>query len=314
MKYLNNHSILMLGFCWLILFTNLYASKNNQTMPEKISVVVWDERQDKQKEAYDNYLGNYIADYLRGIEGVSVMSVALDDPEQGIADEILNQCDVLIWWGHVRHGEINREKGQKIVQRIKEGKLSLIALHAAHWSTPFVEAMNERTRMDVISSFAEVINDNMSFNFIYPEELYNAPKSNQIVTPYTYPRKYPDGKIVINVHYPICCFPAYRPDAKPSYIKTMHPDHPLAKGIPEEFKISQTEMYDEPFHIPDPDLVIFEERWPTGEWFRSGSVWNIGKGKVFYFRPGHELYPVYKDKTVLKIIENAVRWLGKTSL
>ena len=73
-------------------------------------------------------------------------------------------------------------------------------------------------------------------------------------------------------------------------------------------------MYDEPFHIPDPDMVIFEERWPAGEWFRSGSVWNIGKGKVFYFRPGHELYPVYKNKNVLKIIENAVIWLGKCSV
>jgi trehalose utilization protein len=62
--------------------------------------------------------------------------------------------------------------------------------------------------------------------------------------------------------------------------------------------------------VPPPDAVIFEERWETGEWFRSGSLWQLGQGKVFYFRPGHEAYPVYKDPTVMRIIENAARWLG----
>ena len=88
------------------------------------------------------------------------------------------------------------------------------------------------------------------------------------------------------------------------------PDHPIARGIPRRFTIPQTEMYDEPFHVPPPDAVIFEERWEMGEWFRSGSLWQIGQGKVFYFRPGHEIYPVYHEATVLRIIENAVRWLG----
>jgi trehalose utilization protein len=35
---------------------------------------------------------------------------------------------------------------------------------------------------------------------------------------------------------------------------------------------AQTEMYDEPFHVPEPDEVIFEERWASGEWFRSGAI------------------------------------------
>ena len=52
---------------------------------------------------------------------------------------------MLVWWGHVRNAEVQPETGKKIVERIKAGKLSLIALHSAHWSTPFVEAMNERT-------------------------------------------------------------------------------------------------------------------------------------------------------------------------
>ena len=69
-------------------------------------------------------------------------------------------------------------------------------------------------------------------------------------------------------------------------------------------------MYDEPFHVPDPDEVILEERWPTGEWFRCAMVWNVGKGKVLYFRPGHETYKGFYEENILKIIENAVRWLG----
>jgi trehalose utilization protein len=87
------------------------------------------------------------------------------------------------------------------------------------------------------------------------------------------------------------------------------PNHPIAEGIPATFELPQTEMYDEPFHVPEPDQVIFEERWEAGEWFRSGMVWNLGKGKVFYYRPGHETYPVYKEPIPLKILTNAARWL-----
>ena len=64
------------------------------------------------------------------------------------------------------------------------------------------------------------------------------------------------------------------------------------------------------FHVPEPDEVILEERWATCEWFRSGMLWQLSKGKVFYFRPGHELYPVYKEQLPLQIITNAARWLG----
>jgi pimeloyl-ACP methyl ester carboxylesterase len=72
-------------------------------------------------------------------------------------------------------------------------------------------------------------------------------------------------------------------------------------------------MYDEPFHVPSPDEVVFEERWDKGEHFRGGCVWQIGKGRVFYFRPGHEIFPVFKQAEPLRVIENAARWLG-TSL
>ena len=82
---------------------------------DPIRVVVWDERQPKQKEAYDNFLGNAVADHLKTLKGIEVKSVALDDPEQGLSKATLDNCDVLIWWGHQRHGEIKPETAKAIV-------------------------------------------------------------------------------------------------------------------------------------------------------------------------------------------------------
>ena len=39
-------------------------------------------------------------------------------------------------------------------------------------------------------------------------------------------------------------------------------------------------------------------------------LFRRGKGKIFYFRPGHEIFPVYKQTEPMRVIENAVRWLG----
>ena len=88
------------------------------------------------------------------------------------------------------------------------------------------------------------------------------------------------------------------------------PEHPIAAGLPKTFTVSKTEMYNEPFHVPEPDQVVFTESWELGERFRSGMVWNIGRGKVFYFRPGHEQYPVFKQPEMLRVISNACNWLG----
>jgi trehalose utilization protein len=277
---------------------------------EDLNVVVWDERQPAQKKAYDNFLGNAIADHLRTQPGLSVRSVGLDDPGQGVNDDVLGPAQVLVWWGHIRQGEVAPEVGRKIVERIKAGTLSMIVLHSAHWATPFMEAMNERTILDVVKEYRPgpgVI------QYVRPPQRNTLPKADSRVTPYVQLRKFPEGAGKIDrleVHLPFCCFPAYRTDGKPSYLNVLKPDHPIVQGVPAKFEIPQEEMYDEPFHVPEPDEVILEERWPTGEWFRSGMVWKIGAGRVFYFRPGHETFPVYKQPIPLKIVSNAVRWLA----
>ena len=86
------------------------------------------------------------------------------------------------------------------------------------------------------------------------------------------------------------------------------PHHPITQGIGEYFELPQTEMYGEPFGIPEPDQTIFISWFEGGEVFRSGCAWQRGQGKVFYFRPGHETYPIYYNEHVLRVIANAVRW------
>ena len=81
-------------------------------------------------------------------------------------------------------------------------------------------------------------------------------------------------------------------------------------GLPEKWDIRQTEMVDEPFHVPAPDAVVFEERWDKGKHFRSSCEWTVGKGRVFYFRPSHETYPVCNQAEPLRVVENAVSWLS----
>ncbi len=91
-------------------------------------------------------------------------------------------------------------------------------------------------------------------------------------------------------------------------IWTIEPSHPIAEGIGPYFELPDTEMYGERFDIPAPEKIIFISWYPGGEVFRSGCVWERGHGRVFYFAPGHETFPIYYDRNVLKIITNAVRW------
>ncbi len=132
------------------------------TSNESVRVVVWDEQQPAQKTAYANFLGNQIADHLAAQPGISVRSVSINEPGQGLAAGVLDACQVLIWWGHVRNGEIAPEVGRSIVARIRAGKLSLVALHSAHWSTPFVEAMYERTRIDAAKNLRAATGDRVT--------------------------------------------------------------------------------------------------------------------------------------------------------
>ena len=84
--------------------------------------------------------------------------------------------------------------------------------------------------------------------------------------------------------------------------------HQITKGIGDHFEIPIEEMYGEPFEIPTPDELLFISWFSGGEVIRSGCTWYRGRGKVFYFRPGHESFPTYHQPKVQQVIINSVRW------
>lgn len=91
------------------------------------------------------------------------------------------------------------------------------------------------------------------------------------------------------------------------------PYHPIAQGIDSCIDIPTEEMYGEFFDIPKPDDVVFTGWFKGGEVFRSGCTFTRGMGKIFYFQPGHEEYPIYHMPQIQRIITNAVRWAAPTS-
>jgi Trehalose utilization protein len=88
----------------------------------------------------------------------------------------------------------------------------------------------------------------------------------------------------------------------------IEPGHPIAEGLGEYIELEHEEMYGERFDIPAPDTLVFISWFAGGEVFRSGCCYNRGKGKVFYFKPGHETYPIYYNPEIQTVIRNAVRW------
>jgi len=270
-----------------------------------IRVLVWDE-QNKGQKAYTNFISPRIAAYLKTLPNLSVRSAGLNDTNLGLADEAIENCDVLVYWSHVRNKLVPDEKVKQIVDRVKDGKLSIVFLHSAITSKPFIEVFNERTREDV----AKTIPAGTRTEFILPAA-YKDPLETDPITPRVELRtNWPAHEPIALVYLPICEITHWRETGESVTIRAMATNHPIAAGVPATFTIPQSEVYSEPFHVPPPDAVIFQEETAKGEIFRAGMLWNIGKGKVFYFSPGHESYPIYFQPEPLKVIGNAVEWLG----
>ncbi len=94
---------------------------------------------------------------------------------------------------------------------------------------------------------------------------------------------------------------------------TIKPDHPIAAGVPEVFAIPQQEMFGEFFDVPDPDELVFLSTFSGGEVLRSGLCYRRGYGRVFFFSPGDQSYPVYFNEHVRRVIANAVEWAAPRS-
>ena len=106
----------------------------------------------------------------------------------------------------------------------------------------------------------------------------------------------------------------YRECGERSRVWLVNRAHPICEGLEEDWiDIEREEMYGEPFGIPTPDDLVFLSWFQGGEVLRSGAVWNRGAGRIFYFQPGHEEFPIYIENTaVQKVITNAAKWLKPT--
>ena len=130
-----------------------------------IRVTVWNEFQHEKvheevARVYPDGIHNAIA---RGIaeEGFAVRTATLDQPEHGLTEEVLNDTDVLIWWGHMAHDKVEDAIVDRVHRRVLDG-MGLIVLHSGHFSKIFRKLMgtscdlkwreaNEKERLWVVS-------------------------------------------------------------------------------------------------------------------------------------------------------------------
>ena len=180
---------------------------------------------------------------------LEIRTAYLAQANQGLPDEVLNTTDVLLWWGHCAHGEVEDALVSRIQDRVLGG-MGLIVLHSGHKSKIFQRMLGTSCRL-------------------VWRELENAERER---------------------------------------VWTIDPSHPIAQGVPSSFSIEHTEMYGEPFGIPDDGKIVFMSWYQGGNVFRSGVCFQRDRGKIFYFAPGHETFPIYHDTNVVKILSNAIRW------
>lgn len=106
------------------------------------------------------------------------------------------------------------------------------------------------------------------------------------------------------------CSLTWREDGELERLWCVDPAHPIARGLGEFIDIPQEEMYGEPFDIPTPDELVYVGWFEGGEVFRGGCVFNRGRGRIFYFNPGHETYPTYHIPAVQQLLVQAAEYVA----
>ncbi|MHC4716888.1 MAG: ThuA domain-containing protein [Planctomycetota bacterium] len=223
-------------------------------MAEPIKVTVWNEHRHEKKnkdiaKIYPEGMHGAIAAGLNAVDGVKARTATLDEPEHGLTEEVLADTDVLTWWGHMAHKDVDDAIVDRVQGHVISG-MGIVLLHSAHFSKIFRRLMGTT------------------------------------------------------------CSLKWREAGEREILWNTKPGHPITEGLPDPIIIEHTEMYGEFFDVPEPEATIFISNFAGGEVFRSGCVWTRGAGKVFYFRPGHETFPIFHDPTIHKVLANAVRWMA----
>lgn len=223
-----------------------------------IRVTVWNEfyherMHEEVKAVYPDGIHACIAEFLGKEEDIQVRTATLDEPENGLPQSVLDETDVLIWWGHMRHNLVEDATVERVYNRVQDG-MGLIVLHSGHASKIFARLNGTRTW---------------------------------------------DLK--------------WRESSDRCLLWVTKPGHPIVRGVGDHIDLPAEETYGEPFTIAEPDEILFISWFEGGEVFRSGLTYYRGNGRVFYFQPGHETFPTYKNPQIQKVITNAVRWCADTN-
>ncbi|OGV57452.1 MAG: hypothetical protein A2283_00070 [Lentisphaerae bacterium RIFOXYA12_FULL_48_11] len=263
-------SIKAVVFMLLAVGLTVTAAKNTIAQDKaKRCVVVWSEGT-APKNVYPDDINGAIVEGLKGkLEGWEIVKASISDPDQGIPDALLNRADVLVWWGHKKHGEVKDELVTKIEKRVKDEGMGFISLHSAHFAKANIKLM----------SIAET-----------KKELFDKvqPKNR------------------------VAAWGAYKGDTTTLKVTVKDENHPIAKGVAKEFTIPNSERYSDPYAVPEAKSIVFEGVFDVKDGSKDtsqqGFTWDIGKGKMFYFQPGHETNPIFFDENVQKIMVNAILW------
>jgi len=219
-----------------------------------VRVTVWGENvhertEDHVRERYPEGMHGAIAAGLELLLGdqVETRTATLDQPEHGLPQAVIDRTDVLTWWGHIAHDQVD----DAIVDRVHAavlGGMGLLVLHSGHYS-----------------------------------------------------------KILRRVLGTSCSL-KWRNEGERELVWTVNPSHPIAQDVPHPIVIPEQEMYGEHFDIPEPDELVFISSFAGGEVFRSGCCFQRGAGRIFYFSPGDQDYPVYLQPEIRRVLANAVTW------
>ena len=215
-----------------------------------MNVTIWNENvhertEDHVRAIYPDGIHGALAEALADVG--AVRTATLDQPEHGLPPDVLDSTDVLTWWGHAAHDDVDDAVVERVHDAVIRG-MGLVVLHSGHYAKVFKRLLGTS------------------------------------------------------------CSLRWRNDGERELVWTVDPAHPIAAGVPQPIVIEAQEMYGEHFDIPAPDELVFVSSFAGGEVFRGGCCFRRGRGRIFYFSPGDQDYPVYHHPDVRRVIANAVRW------
>ena len=105
-----------------------------------INVTIYNEylherNEERIRKVYPDGIHMCIKRFLES-DDIKVTTLTLDDVKNGISDELLDGTDVMLWWGHMAHGQVPDEVAQKVQQAVLKG-MGIVFLHSGHHSKPF---------------------------------------------------------------------------------------------------------------------------------------------------------------------------------